>query len=178
MEFARLVRHRYSTRAYRQDPVHRNALDRCFEAARLAPSACNSQPWKFIVVDRPGIRERLAGAAFSGMFSMNAFARTAPVLVAVVVKTPVLPALLGGFARRVRFPFIDVAIACEHIVLQAVEEGIGSCWIGCFNERAVKTVLCLSRSVSVPVMLALGYPEGRCPPKVRKPLDEIRTYAG
>lgn len=176
MGFLHLVRHRRSVRVYRQDPVPRPVLDRCLEAARLAPSACNCQPWRFFVCDTPVLRSRLAEAAFSGVFSLNRFARTAPVLIVVAAESPSLPPLLAGCARRVRFPLLDIGIACEHLLLQATEEGLGSCWIGWFNDAAVKKLLGLGRFTWVPVMLALGYPDEEATERKRKTLDEIRTY--
>ena len=114
---------------------------KCLEAARLAPSACNSQPWTFVVVDDPGLKGRLAETAFSGVFSMNGFVREAPVIIAVVSEKAKFLATVGNYVRDTRFYLIDMGIACEHLVLQAAELSIGSCWIGWFNEKAVKRIL-------------------------------------
>ena len=178
MSFLDLVRKRQSCRHYRNDPVERDLIDRCLEAARLAPSACNSQPWSFIVVDSEPLRTELARAAFSGIYSMNKFCMDAPVLVVVVTERSKYVARLGGHLRGVQYALIDLGIACQHFDLQAAELGLGSCWLGWFNERAVKRLLGLPRSAKLDVMFSLGYPvDGALREKKRKPLDELRRYA-
>ncbi|MCX7846477.1 MAG: nitroreductase family protein [bacterium] len=177
MHFLDLVRQRQSCRAFTNRPVPRDLLEHCCEAARLAPSACNSQPWFFHIVEDPTLRQRLADAAFSGPFSMCAFAKTAPVLVVIETLRPALPARLGGWVRGVYYPAIDVGIAVEHFVLQATEEGLATLWLGWFNARAVRSVLGLPRSARLDVMLAVGYPAERTlREKLRKPLEQIRRY--
>lgn len=179
MAFLDLVRRRRSVRAYAPDPVPREILDRCVEAARLAPSACNSQPWTFLLVDDPERRRCLAEAAFDGVYRMNSFAAQAPVLVAVLTERSRFAALLGGFFRGVQYSLLDVGIAVEHFVLQAAEEGLGTCWLGWFDERGVKRVLDLPAGARVDVLLSVGFPlsaEGAKPRASRKPLEEMRRY--
>ena len=176
--FLALVAKRQSVRKYLPQPVPRNVIDRCLDAARLAPSACNSQPWSFIVADTGLARSRLAEAAFSGVYAINAFAAKAPVLIAVVAERSTFIAALGGRIRSVEYNLIDVGIACEHLVLQAAAEGVGTCWLGWFDEKSVKKSLGLPRNAHVPILIGMGYPateETRV--KSRKPLDEIRRYA-
>jgi nitroreductase len=179
MAFLDLVRRRRSVRTYAPDPVPREILDRCVEAARLAPSACNSQPWTFLLVDAPERRKRLAEAAFGGIYRMNSFAVQAPVLVAVLTERSRLAALLGGVFRGVQYHLLDVGIAVEHFVLQAAEEGLGTCWLGWFDERGVKRVLGLPAGARVSVLLSVGFPaasEEEKPRSSRKPLEEMRRY--
>ena len=177
MSFIELVRKRQSTRDYVADPVSREAIGRCLEAARLAPSACNSQPWRFIVVDDPDLKARLAEAAFAGMYSMNRFAAGAPVLVAVVRERSKFAAALGGLFRGVQYALIDLGVACEHFVLQAEEEGLGTCWLGWFNEKAARRVLALRAKEKVDIILSVGYPtEAEPREKCRKPLGEIARF--
>ncbi len=171
------IRARHSVRAYSPAPVPRDAIERCLEAARLAPSACNSQPWTFVVVDDPALKDKLAREAFSGPYAMNRFAGAAPVLVAVITGRSRLAAWLGGLVRRVPYRLIDIGIAGEHFALQAAAEGLGTCWLGWFSERAVRRVLGLPWRAPVDVMFCLGYPaEPTGREKKRKPLDEIRRY--
>ena len=179
MTFLELVNRRQSVRRYvpgRRIP--RDVLDRCLEAARLAPSACNSQPWSFVVVDGPeAVRELALAACTHPPYGMNRFAVDASALVAVVTEKMKLAARLGAQFRGVQYSLVDVGIACEHLVLQAAEEGVGSCWLGWFNERAVKRRLALSRRSKVDLLICLGYPADPAPrPKVRRVLDEIRRY--
>ena len=177
MSFRELVQKRQSTREYAPDPVPREAIGRCLEAARLAPTACNSQPWRFVVVDEPSLKSRLARAAFGGMFSMNTFAAEAPVLVAVVRERSKFAAAMGGFFRGVRFALLDVGAACEHFVLQAEEEGLGTCWLGWFNEKAVKRILELRAGDKVDVIISVGYPvAGEIRDKQRKALNEMASF--
>jgi len=178
MAFLDIVRNRQSVRQYLPRPVPREAIDRCIEAARLAPSACNSQPWSFIVVDDPAKKDALADAAFSGPYAMCSFARHASVLLAVVTERSTFAAALGGFFKGVQFSLVDIGIAVEHLVLQAAEEGIGTCWLGWFSESGVKKVLGLPRSAHVNILVSMGYPvDETLRPKVRKDLDAIRRYA-
>jgi len=177
MDFLDLVRKRQSVRSYLQKPVPRQIIDRCIEAARLAPSACNSQPWSFIVVDDERLKNTLAERAFSGIYAINSFARQAPVIIAVVTGRSAYVARLGSYFRGTRYNLIDIGIACEHLVLQAAEEGVGTCWLGWFNERAVKRVLGLARSAKVDILISMGYPQDETPQQAqRKGLDEIRRY--
>ncbi|OGV62999.1 MAG: nitroreductase [Lentisphaerae bacterium RIFOXYC12_FULL_60_16] len=171
MTFLELVRQRRSVRDYRPDPVPRPLLEQCLEAARLAPSACNSQPWRFIVVDDPSLRTRVAEAAFGGIYTMNRFAAAAPVLVVVARENSRYAARLGGLLRGVQFGLLDIGIAVDHFTLQAAELGIGTCWLGWFNARAVCRALNLPRSTRLDAMLSVGYPttpadrvSGRKPP--------------
>jgi len=177
MTFLELVKRRKSTRKYSAKPVNRDIIAKCLEAAHLAPSACNSQPWYFIVVDNPELKKRIANAAFSGIHSINSFAKDAPVLVAVVTDKSTYLAALGGYFRGVKYNLIDIGIACEHFMLQATEEGVGTCWLGWFNEQAVKDILDIPRSKKVDIMISMGYPEveGEIS-KTRKLLSEISRF--
>ncbi|MDD2714958.1 MAG: nitroreductase family protein [Candidatus Wallbacteria bacterium] len=178
MEFLDLVKTRRSVRKYQNRPVSRELIDKCLEAARLAPSACNSQPWSFVICDTPESTARLSDLAFSGIYKMNNFAGSAPVLITVITEKSESAARLGGFFRGTRFALIDVGMACEHLALQAAELGLGTCFFGWFNERAVKKQLGIPRSKKADLMISLGYPADEAVEKNRKKLDEIRRYSG
>ena len=174
-----LINQRRSVRRYASRPIPKEDLAQCLEAARLAPSACNSQPWHFIVLDEPELKARVADRIFSGIYSMNKFAKEAPVLVAVVSEKMKLLAALGAQVRDTRYFLVDIGIACEHFVLQAQERGIGSCWIGWFDENALKEVLKLPKDKKIDVVIALGFPaEEKTVPKDRKPLKEMSSFNG
>lgn len=178
MNFCDLVAHRRSVRRYGPDPVARELIETCLEAARMAPSACNSQPWFFHVVDGPR-RPALAEAMNSGLYGrgINTFIAQAPVLIAVeALRRERLAPWLAGIVRRLRYETLDVAIAVDHLTLQAAELGLGTCWIGWFNEKAVKKVLGLPRGSHIDVMVTLGWPADRRTPKSRKSLDAMRGY--
>lgn len=177
MKFIDIVKKRQSVREYLTKPVPRDVLDRCIEAARLAPSACNSQPWFFIVVDEKTLKDKLADVAFSGVYSINSFIKEAPVLIVVITKRSKYIARLGGHFRGVQYSLLDIGIACEHLILQAEEEGLGTCWLGWFNEKAVKEVLDLSRDDKVDVMISIGYSKTDIKKeKKRKSLAEVRHF--
>jgi nitroreductase len=179
VSFAQLVKLRRSVRRYSAQPVPRQVIDKCLEAARLAPSACNSQPWSFIVVDDEKVKNEIVDRAMSGIYRMNAFVKAAPVLIVVVTEHSRYIARLGGMLRSVKYNLIDIGIAGDHLTLQAAELGLGTCWLGWFNERAVKKVLGLSPKQRVDIMISLGYPlesGGPLTEKNRRPLDEIRRF--
>ena len=152
-----LVKHRKSVRNFLDRPVEREKIMMCLEAARLAPSACNSQPWKFIVVDDRQLKNKLCRAAFSGIYSMNSFCKKAPVIVVVVSEKSKFLARIGGMFRGTKYYLIDIGIAGEHFILQAEDLGLGTCWIGWFNERAVKSILNVPRYKKIDILIALGY---------------------
>lgn len=180
MNFLDLVGTRQSVRRFEPGrSIPREILDRCLEAARLAPSACNSQPWTFVVVDDPmQVRSLAIESCGRPPYAMNKFAADASALVAVVTEKMKLAARIGAQFRGVQYSLVDVGIACEHLVLQATEDGIGSCWLGWFDEKAVKRRLGIARSAKVDLMICLGYaadPEIRT--KVRRTLDSVRRFA-
>lgn len=177
MEFLELVQIRKSVREYKPDPVPVEVLDRCFEAARLAPSACNSQPWSFIAITKPAIIRELAEQAFSGIYSLNSFARNAPVIVVVITERSRYTACLGGYFRGTQYNLVDVGIAVEHFILQAASEGLGTCWIGWFNEKALHRILKIPSRKKIDIIITVGYPVfSYIHEKKRRTLDEIRRY--
>lgn len=179
MKFLELVRIRQSVREYKPDPIPVEVLDRCFEAARLAPSACNSQPWSFIAITNPTIIKELAEQAFSGIYSLNSFARNAPVIVVVITERSRYTACLGGYFRGTQYNLVDVGIAVEHFILQATSEGLGTCWIGWFNERAVRRILKIPSRKKIDILITVGYPASPdIREKKRRTLDGIRRYNG
>ena len=180
MDFAELVKTRHSIRSYLDKPVEREKIAACLEAARLAPSASNTQPWHFVVVDEPSLKARLCDEAFSGIFSTMGFPKQAPVLVAAVATPPTLGIRAGNAFLRTNFGFIDMGIGIEHFVLQAAELGLGTCWIGLFDEVRVKKTLGIPRSHKVVALLTLGYfdPALDSKPHYRKELAEMSSWNG
>lgn len=155
--FLDLVRRRKSVRDFLNIPVEREKIVTCLEAARLAPSACNSQPWKFVIVDNRQLKNRLCQAAFGGIYSINSFCKTAPVIIVVISEKSKFLARIGGMFRGTKYYLIDIGIAIEHFVLQAEDLGLGTCWIGWFNERAIKPILNIPTHEKADILIALGY---------------------
>ena len=177
MNFAELIQKRRSVRRYSGRAISKEDIRKCLEAARLAPSACNSQPWTFMVIDDPALKDRVAGKIFSGIYSMNKFAKEAPVLVAVISEKGKFLSRVGGQVRDTQYYLVDIGIACEHFILQAQELGIGSCWIGWFDEKALKETMKISKDKKIDIVIALGYPaEDKIVPKTRKTLDEMSAF--
>ena len=157
---------RYSVRSYESRPVPPQALRRVLDAARHAPSARNVQEWRFVVVTDAATRRALVPAA-----AMQEFVGQAPVVVAGCGTNTDYVMRCGQPAYA-----IDLAIAMEHIALQAVREGLGTCWIGAFHEDQVKEVLGILDDVRVVQLMTLGYPADELRTHNRVPLEEV-VYA-
>lgn len=172
-----LILERRSVRRFLDAPVPREKIEACLEAARLAPSAENVQPWRFLVIDDPKLKEAFSRAAFAGIYSPTKFAARAPVLILVLSKPDIVANRLGKQIQGVAFHFIDIGIAGEHLVLAAQERGLGTCWIGWFNPRRVRKFFRIPRAYKPVVVIAMGYPEKRAPkPKIRKELREVAWF--
>jgi nitroreductase len=178
MDFMDLVMSRESTREYKKGlKVKRSDLELCARAARYSPSACNSQPWKFVIIDDPLAVKRVSDEVLSGAYKMNSFVRDASSFIAIVSEKIKPAAWAGGKLMRTDFRRIDAGIACAHLVLQAEQLGIGSCILGWFNERRLKKILSIPRSKKVELLISLGYPSnGSKRAKKRKPEQETVSF--
>jgi nitroreductase len=166
MDFLELVEARYSVRSYQDKPVPEDMLSRVLEAVRLAPSGANRQPWRFVVVRDAETRNRLAVACNGQQFIAQA-----PVVIAGC-------GLMPDRIMRCGIPGdpIDLAIAMEHLALAATAEGLGTCWIGAFDQDKVRAVLGVPESARVVEVMTLGYPADTPNAKNRKALEEIVCY--
>ncbi|MFH1298180.1 MAG: nitroreductase family protein [Bacteroidota bacterium] len=178
MNFLELVQKRQSCRAYDPTrPVEKEKLDRCIETVRLAPSACNSQPWKLVIVDDPELKNKIAAAADSRLLGFNHFAKDSPILVVVVREAPNLTSKIGTLLKDKPYTIMDVGIAAEHFCLQATSEGLGSCMMGWFDENKVKELLGIPMKKRAELIISLGYPlDDKLRKKIRKPVEEMRSY--
>ena len=174
MDFERLILTRQSDRRYMPDPVSREDVLKCLEAARMSPSACNSQPWKFIVVDDKAKLAEMADAA-EGL-GMNKFTRGVPVMVAVVLKKMNATARLGSLLKHKDYSMLDLGMAVEHFCLQAADLGLGTCIMGWFDEKRIARLLGVPRGKRIPLIISLGYPENPTRRKVRKPVEEMSSW--
>lgn len=176
-QFLKLVNKRESTRKYKSTPVEQEKIDRCLETARLAPSASNSQPWTFIIVNDPKLKDDVAKATFSKTVSFNKFTLESPVLLVIVTEKSSFTAQVGNFLKKQQYNLIDIGIASEHFCLQAAEEGLGTCMMGWFDEKKIKSLLNIPKSKRVNLVISLGYPENDTPrKKIRKPLNKVTKY--
>jgi len=177
LSFPELTAIRQSVRSYKPDPIPKDSLDRCIEAARLAPSANNGQPWEFIIACDEEIKGRLVKAAGFGPLKENPFAAQAPVMVAVIETPGHRPTRWGGFLLGQNFPLMDIGMAVEHFCLQAAAEGLGTCILGMFISREVKKSLKLPRFHRPRLLITIGRPaaeEVRI--KKRKSTGEMSRY--
>ena len=165
MELKEAIKRRYSVRDFEEKPVPEEKLLRVLEAARLAPSAGNGQYWKFVVVREAKRRQELADA------SGQSFVAEAPVVIAAVATMPDLIMECGVPAHAV-----DLAIAVDHMTLAAVDEGLGTCWIGAYSQEEVRDILQIPRNCRVVALLPLGFPRQTPGLKTRKALDEVVSY--
>jgi nitroreductase len=173
----RIISGRRSIRRYLPQPVEREKVLACLEAARAAPSSQNSQPWRFVVIDDPDLKKRFADAAFSGIYTATRFANAAPVFVLILARLDFVAGRLGRQIQGVPYNLLDIGIAGEHFVLQAEELGLKTCWIGWFDVRKARRCLRIPRKYKIVAMLSLGYSDKR-PPRdpARKPIEEIAWF--
>ena len=178
MSFTELATKRRSVRRYQQRPVETEKIERCLEAARLAPSASNSQPWHYVVIREDPDRLAVARHTRLPPSNMNKFAASAPAMVVVLKERPRTHIALGGLVKGIQYNLIDVGISAGYFCLQAAEEGLGTCMIGWFNQRAIKKILGAPKTARVALVITLGYPEekGSVSQSPRKPMDAHRSY--
>jgi nitroreductase len=176
-ELLKLIGRRQSVRAYADQPVEKEKLMRCIEAARLAPSACNAQPWKFIIIDDPVIKNAIADLTSSKLLSMNHFTKQAPVHIAVVREKANLTSNLGQVLKDKEYPLIDIGIAVAQFCLQATAEGLGTCIMGWFKEKQVKRLLNIPYNKRLELIITVGYPASdEIRMKVRKETEKILSF--
>lgn len=167
MEFYEVIRTRRSIRSYKSDTVPKETLNKILEAVRIAPSGSNRQPWKFVLVREEWLRNQLVPACGN-----QGFIAEAPVV--VVACGYDINYNRGAYMGDMSM-IMDVSIAMTHLILAARAEGLGTCWIGSFNNDEVKKLLDIPKDVNVVAITPLGYPkeEGFTEPESRKPLKEI-----
>lgn len=173
--FLSLAKARQSDRAYDTTrSVEAEKLERILEAARLAPSACNAQPWRFVVITDSGLSEKV-GKAAAGL-GMNKFAATAPVHILIVEESANFTSMLGGKVKDKHFPLIDIGIAAAHISLAAEDEGLGSCILGWFDEKEIKKLTEIPSSKRLLLDITIGYPVKEKRKKSRKDKEKVISY--
>lgn len=163
MDVMDAIKERFSVRKFKSYEIEDKKLEWVLEAARLAPSARNLQEWRFVVVRNRDMREALAEAANGQQFVADA---PAVIVGCAVTSEHVMSCGLHCFP-------IDVSIAMAYMTLEAVEQGLGTCWIGAFDADQVHDLLEIPRDVIVVGLLPIGYPDTEAPPKKRLSSDEI-----
>lgn len=166
MGFLDLAKQRYSARAYKSTPVQDEKLQEVLEAARVAPTACNLQPFRLIVIHTRGREEELRRIYRASWF----------------VQAPIIICICGipsqSWVRRdgKNYCDVDVTIAMDHLILAATDLGLGTCWVGAFNPGEAQSILGLPHDVEPIAFTPLGYPDDRPGHKRRKSLDDLVHY--
>ena len=164
MKIIEEIENRRSIREYSPKKIEPEKLARILEAARLAPTARNQQDWKLVLVNTPDIKEKLVDSASPH----QQFLKGAPIIIVACALNPTYIMRCGHPAY-----LIDLAIVLEHIALQAVREGLGTCWIGSFDEGKAKTVLGISKDVRIVELMSVGYPAQMPPARSRKSIQDL-----
>lgn len=173
--FFSLINTRQSCRKYIDKSVEKEKLIKCIEAARVAPSACNSQPWHFIIVNNKELVSKVAPCLQDKI--MNKFTNQCPAFIVVIEEGGNLASRAGAIMKNQDYRSIDLGIATEHICLAATELGLGTCILGWFKEKELKKLLRISRSKRIRLVIAIGYSESNeVRKKIRKKFDEIATF--
>ncbi len=166
MDFSELIKARYSVRAYKPDPVGEAELHQVLEAARMAPTAANRQPFQLIVIQTSGREGELRR-----IYNRDWFVQAPLVICACGI-----PGGAWTRADNENYAVVDVAIVMDHLTLQAADLGLGTCWVGAFDAAAAREILSLPEGVKPIAFTPLGYPADKPKPKERKPLETLVRY--
>jgi nitroreductase len=176
VSFLSLAQERRSVRKYEDRDVPREVLDRCIEAARLAPSANNCQPWHFIIVDDPDLRGQIARTTFSAVVGFNRFTLDARAFAVVITEKPNLITQIGGSIKNLQYNLLDVGAAVENFCLQAADDGVGTCILGWFDEKKIKDLLGIPKKKRISLVVSIGYPADTAGEKKRKPREKMSGF--
>lgn len=175
MEFFELIQKRESCRSFKETPVENEKLRRCIEAAHFSPSACNSQPWRYIVVNDPELSPKVAKCVQD--MGMNKFTNNCPAFAVVLETGASLMSRLGGKVMDQQFAPLDVGISVAHFCLQATELGLSTCILGWLNESKINELFNIPKNERVRLVLAVGYAANdTLRPKQRKPIEAISQF--
>lgn len=175
-DFIELCRKRQTCRSFADTPVEHEKLAKCIEAANLAPSGCNAQPWSFVVVETP---EKVAAVAKCAMqLGANPYAADAKAFVVVVEEHAKLMPAIAKVVESQYFAKGDLGAAVAYLCLESAEQSLGHCQIGIFDRDGIRDILGISPDKPIAALIAIGYPaDAAIRPKARKPVEEIVRYA-
>ncbi len=175
MNYFDLINNRESCRDYATKPVEKDKLVKCIEAARVAPSACNSQPWSFIVVNNPLVSPQVAKCLQDA--GMNKFTDHCPAFIVVIEEKATLSARISGVVKSQNYAPIDIGIATAHICLAATAQGLSTCVMGWINEGKLKELLEIPQPKRIRLVIGVGYAASDVVrEKKRKSLEEITKF--
>ncbi len=174
--FLEIIQKRRSIRNFKNKPVDDTAIRSIVDAARLSPSACNAQPWRFIAVTEKSLLEDLVNRGMGGAVP-NKWASSAPVIIIGCAVLNLMTHYLGEAVKGIQYHQIDMGISMEHMVLRATEMGLGTCWIGWFREKNIRKILNIPKDWKIISLIALGYPQNESTTtSSRFDLDEILFF--
>lgn len=172
-----LIEKRFSCRNFIKDRmVDKNLIMQCIEAARLAPSASNSQPWKYIIVDDIELKQQIVNNLTIGSLKFNQFAHNAPVMIVVIEEPKNIELTIGQVALNRNFANFDIGCSVIQFCLQATELNLSTCILGIFNEKKIKKLLQIPFNRKVAVVIALGYSNETPKEKKRKEIEKIYSF--
>lgn len=175
IEFLNLIKTRTSCRKYLEKDVNDEKIKICLEAAQHAPSACNKQPWQFIIVKNNSLREQICKSGLLTGIPMP-WLEQAPVIVALCTKRSIVTHKIAPLLSGVNYDLIDIGIAGEHFVLAAESLGLGTCWIGWFKEKKVKQILSIPHNMKLLSLISLGYPATKSKSPKRNSINDFTTW--
>lgn len=175
MSLKEIFEKRKSIRVYEDRPVEDEKIASCLNAARLAPSACNLQPYKFFIL-KGAAREKFCSKVFTGIYSPCSFAARAPVIIALVSSKRKLTGFIGNAVQETDFSLIDIGIAGEHLVLEAAAQGLGTCWLGWFSKKEADKFLKLGIGEKTEILISMGYAKTQPPARPRKDTGELFIF--
>ena len=174
-DFFELVAKRESCRAYLEKEVEKEKLIRCIEAARLSPSACNSQPWSFVVATGEKGKEVAKCTQKSGI---NKFTENCPAFIVITEEQARLSSRIASVLSSQHYAQIDIGLVTAHICYAATEQRLSTCILGWFDEKKLAEVVGIPNSKRIRLVISIGYAENdSLREKKRKPLEEILTFA-
>ena len=175
MTFLEMAAARESCRDYLTKPVEPEKLEQCLRAARLAPSACNSQPWHFTVVT--GEKARQTAKLTQGM-GMNKFTDNVPAFIVITEEKASLTARVGGAVKSQEYAQMDIGLAAAHLCFAALDQGLSTCILGWFDEKGLRELLGIPQGKRIRLVVCVGYSAGKpLREKKRKALEEIASFA-
>ncbi|MBN1899338.1 MAG: nitroreductase family protein [Spirochaetes bacterium] len=173
-DFLNLSKKRYSVRRYLPKKVPRTLIMKCIQAAHMAPSAQNTQPWRYMVIDEEPLLSQLKKIAFKGIYFHTHWANSAPVIIVLLSKSDLHIKLIGPVLKKIDYYLLDIGSAAQNLCLQATDMGLGTCWIGFFDVKATEEFLKVPKQYKLIGLLTLGYyKKSRTPIKRRKKIEDI-----
>lgn len=175
MDFLEFIKKRKSIRRFKKNPISDKDIRYILECAINSPSACNSQPYRFVVI-RGEFKERFCKEVFKGVYSFCSFVKDAPIIIAIIRVKKSIKMKIGEFISDCDFSLIDIGIAGEHIVLAATYKNLGSLWVGWFDKKKANKMLNVSKDERVEILIAIGEKDEEPAIRKKRNFSEIVSF--